>query len=394
MVRLQFVPLFLLLFISVAQAAILPAELDQLRSDCAENLFNMRYADAEIACRQMTKVDPKHPAGYVYLANTIWQGYLGSIRRIQSGLYNRNDAFFREQKEEVDPKVDREFRQTVTKAISLAEDRLRVNKKDLEALYYLGAAKNITGGYEATVKRSFFAALRNVSKGVDLHSKVVKMDPSFVDAELSIGIFNYVIGSLPWGVKILVFFGGIHGSKKQGLRLLETVARDGSYAKDEAAITLVLLYNREKRLEESLKLLKELSTKYPLNSLLRLETATTQAQLKKFAESSQEFEAILHDPAAMSYTPDLVHYKYGETLLDSDSWQKAYDQFMEAADSPEAPASLVTMAYLGAGQCLDALGRREEALLKYKTVLRRTEALDSHDRANKYLKQPFAPSRD
>lgn len=389
MINVRFVLLFLLLSISSAHAALLSPELDKLRAECSEKLFNMQYDDAVDACRQMTKVDPKHPAGYAYLANTIWQGYLGSIRRIQTGLYNRTDAFFRETEEEVDPKVDREFREAASKAISLAQARLEVNPNDVEALYYMGIAKNISAGYDATVKRSFLSALRNGSKGVDLHRKVIKLDPALVDAQLSIGLFNYVVGSLPWGVKILVFFGGIHGSRKEGIRLLEKVAQDGSYAKDEAAASLILLYNREKRLGDSLKLIKNLSAKYPQNSLLRLETATTLAQLKKFNESYVQFESILKDSASMTYMADLIHYKYGEALMDGNSWQRAYDQFMEAAASPKAPASLITMAYLSAGQCSDVLGKREEAIARYKSVLRRKEALDSHDQAKKYLKRPF-----
>ena len=387
--NVRLVLLFFLLSISSAHAALLPPELDKLRAECSEKLFNMQYKEAVNACRQMTKVDPKHPAGYAYLANTIWQGYLGSIRRIQTGLYNRTDAFFRETEEEVDPKVDREFREAASKAISLAQARLQVNDKDIEALYYMGIAKNITAAYDASVKRSFFSALRNGSKGVDLHRKVIKLDPAFVDAQLSIGLFNYIVGSLPWGVKILVFFGGIHGSRKDGLHMLEKVAQDGSYAKDEAAASLILLYNREKRLSDSLKLLKDLSAKYPENSLLRLEIATTLAQLGKYNESFVQFESILNDSASMIYMPDLIHYKYGEALMDGHSWQKGYGQFMEAAASPKAPASLVTMSYLAAGQCSDALGKREEAIARYKSVLRRKEALDSHDQAKKYLKRPF-----
>jgi len=49
------------------------------------------------------------------------------------------------------------------------------------------------------------------------------------------------------------------------------------------------------------------------------------------------------------------------------------------------------MAHLEAGKCLDALGKREQAIQEYKLVLKEKETLDSHDQAKRYLKKPFQP---
>jgi hypothetical protein len=52
----------------------------------------------------------------------------------------------------------------------------------------------------------------------------------------------------------------------------------------------------------------------------------------------------------------------------------------------------VTLAYLRAGECLDILGKRKEALQHYQVVLNRTETLDSRDLAKKYMKRPYSLS--
>ena len=173
--------------------------------------------------------------------------------------------------------------------------------------------------------------------------------------------------------------------------MLERVMKEGNYAKEEAAALLVLLYGREKRLEDSRKILEQLSGKYPGNKFFRLELASVLTELKQYPESFQVFGAMLRDPDAMDYMADMIHYKYAEALFDSGSYEPAYDHFVEAGRSPKAPTGLITMTHLESGKCLDALGKRDQAIAEYKLVLRERETLDSHDRAKKYLKKPFQP---
>ena len=371
---------------------LLTPELESLRTAGFSALFNMQYEEAKKQFEEMERVAPDEPAGPIYLANAIWLGHLASLRRLQTNVYNRNNSFFDEKANDaVDPGVDAEFSKHIQRGMNLAEKRLKADKKDREGLYYLGIAKNISAGYEATVKRSFFAALRNGSKGVGLHRDLTKIDPSIKDAYLSVGMYEYVVGSLPLAVKILVFFGGVHGSKSEGLRMLEDVAKNGNYARDEARTLLVMLYNREKRIEDALKVLDELTASYPGNSLFRLERAMTLAQLSQLKASSEAFDALMNDEAAMKYMPDLIHYQYAEALASGRLWNRAHEQYMAAYESEGAPAGLKTMAHLGAGKCLDAQGQRQAALIEYNTVLKRKKAFDAQDQASDYIKNPYSP---
>lgn len=378
---------------AVAANGPLSPRMNDIRAEGFHSLFNMNYVKARSEFEQMIALDPKHPAGYVYLANAIWLNYLASLRRLQTNIYNKGDSFYKDSKdEEVDPSVDRAFQGNIDKAVLHAEAQLAANKNNVEALYYLGLTKNISAGYEATVNRSFFSALKNGSKGVGLHREVLEKDPNFTDAALSVGMYEYITGTLPWGVKILAFLGGVHGSKKEGLQMLEKVYRQGNYARDEAATVLLMLYNRENRLEDCLKLLNELSTKYPDNFFFALEKAGTLSQLKRYNESNREFENLLHNSAAMKYMSDLIHFQYAESLVRAESWEKALEQYDAAAHSPTAPQTLITIANLESGQCLDVLGKREQAKTKYELVLKRKDFMDSRDLAEQNLKKPYRPS--
>src|SRR6185437_3813310 len=93
--------------------------------------------------------------------------------------------------------------------------------------------------YSAGVERKYMAALRTAEDAVDHHRKVLELSPKFYDAELTIGLQDYVIGSLPLPVKMLAGTFGVRGSKKRGVTALETVARDGHWGRDIARLLLI-----------------------------------------------------------------------------------------------------------------------------------------------------------
>ena len=96
------------------------------------------------------------------------------------------------------------------------------------------------------MERRHFAASKRWSEAVDRHRELLKIDPTFVDAELTIGLYDYVVGSLPLPVRLLAGITGARGSKKRGLALWNVWQRKGA-GPDDAKSLLILLYTREKR---------------------------------------------------------------------------------------------------------------------------------------------------
>src|SRR5260370_42538976 len=101
---------------------------------------------------------------------------------------------------------------------------------------------------------------------------------------MTIGLYDYTVGSLPREYKILAGVAGFHGSKKRGLAAIERVTKEGRWARDDAKTLLIVLYTREKRFAESAALARELGARYPRNYLYRLEAAdalVSQAALER-----------------------------------------------------------------------------------------------------------------
>jgi tetratricopeptide (TPR) repeat protein len=220
-----------------------------------------------------------------------------------------------------------------------------------------------------------------------------------------------VVGSLPLPVKVLAGITGFRGSKKRGLQMLEGVAREGNWSRDDAKTLLIVLYTREKRYADALAHARELSAKYPRNYLFRLEAADalvsqaevrrkekdTDAAAKAEREAFAIFEDLLHGNTVretVSRSLDLVHFKYGEVLLTAGEGERAAKEFLAATRIVHAEPTLVTMAHLYAARAFDLAGRRNDALSQYREVLTRPDIYAAHDEARKGLRQPYKADRE
>ncbi|MBL8149990.1 MAG: DUF3808 domain-containing protein [Blastocatellia bacterium] len=374
----------------VLKATLLTTETDEyktLRNEGFELLYNMNYKAAIERFDKMKLLIPDHPAGYFHLAACYWLSMLNSSRRLQTGIYN-NNSFYAESKERVDERSDKEFRVLIEAAIEKSEVAVKKNPSDPYALYYQGASHGLLASYEGTISRAFISALRNGSKSVDLHKKVVEIEPNLLDAYLTIGTYDYIVGSLPLFVKMLATIGGFRGSKERGLQELEMVAEKGNFARDDAKVLLIALYNRESRYQDAVKLLETLSAKYPKNYLFKLEMASCLVKLDRAEESFKIFENVLSDES-MKTIADLAGFQYAEALASQHRYIDAAKRFQKVIDQEGANSDLVTRAHLQAGQMFDLSLRRLDAISHYQKVLQRDNVFDCHEQAQKYLKKPY-----
>ncbi len=394
--------------VSAQQPWITEAQREQfetLRRSGLDALYNIDYDKAERDFKEIVRLMPNHPGGYQLLAARVWIKTLYESRRLQSSLYS-SESFYTNGDDKVDPKIVTEFRNLTREAKRLAEAKLKQEPKNVEALDFLANTEGLKASFEEAVERRHFAALRDGNDAVSHHREVLKLDPAYIDAQITIGLYEYVVGSLPLPVKILAGATGYRGSKKRGLAMLEQVAKEGRWSQDDAKSVLILLYTREKRFADVLKLTRELSAKYPRNYLLRLETADAlvglagqkrkEKDLAGAVQSEKEafavFDELLRDRSVrdtVARALDLVHFKYGEVLLIAGYHERAAKEFLAATKVDHAEAGMVTMAHLYAARAYDVGGKRDEALAQYKTVLARPNVYDAHDEAKRGLQKAY-----
>jgi hypothetical protein len=308
-----------LLFVS-ATAQTKSTQLDALRAEGYEALYNLDYAGARKRFQKMVELAPDNPAGAQCFASSLWLQQLNESWELKATLYST--TAYTDSKPQTDRKQTEEFRMWIRRVKLLSQARLRKDPRDIEALYFLGAAEGLEAAFAASVERKFMAAFRAGSDSVDHHRALLKLSPEFHDAELTIGLQNYIVGSLPLPSKMLAATMGVRGSKKRGLETIERVATKGVWARDVARVLLVDLYKREKRWADAIKMARELSEKYPRNYLFKLQmTDALASQIVKLRKtkspvSAEEkelqniFTSLLRDKTLDRPTLDLVQHHW------------------------------------------------------------------------------------
>jgi tetratricopeptide (TPR) repeat protein len=370
------------------------AEFDRLRNEANDALYNMDYKTAREGYLRMTKVEPDHPAGYVYLANNLWLETLNASRRLNTSLYTGGSFYAQDADEDkIDPKRDREFNDLIKQALAKTRARLLKNSSDTEALYYEASALGLRAGYGTTVKRSFARAIGDANDSIQIHKKVINIDPNYADSYLSIGLYEYVLDSLPFGWRVLARFAGLKGSKKKGIEHLEMVTGSGKYTSDDARVVLIGIYSKEGKPERALEMISHLTNKYPRNYLFGVERAAMLYRMGRSDEGDRAFQGLLKDARIAQVATDLVNYQWGESLAAKGDYAAAVERYNEVKRWQKSDAEIISLAHLHTGQALDVLGKRSEAVTEYQVVLKRENVFDSHKLASQFVKKPYVPTK-
>ena len=110
-----------------------------------------------------------------------------------------------------------------------------------------GVSYGLRGNYHFLVRKAYTDALRDATAARKAHFRVTEIDPSFEDALLVQGVYDYVLGSLSPAWRVLGFFAGFRGDRERGVETLKQVAKLGRRNRVDAEILLCAAYRRERR---------------------------------------------------------------------------------------------------------------------------------------------------
>src|ERR1700691_4120939 len=154
-----------------------------------------------------------------------------------------------------------------------AKARIKANPKDMEGLLVLTLADGMESDYDALIIKKQLEGLTMMRHAEAEANAVLAIDPSEQDANVALGMSNYVIGSLPSYKRVFVWFGGLHGDRTRGMEQMQSAAEHGHYLQPFAKVMLALAYEREHKPERAKELLAELATEYPNNPVFARELA-------------------------------------------------------------------------------------------------------------------------
>jgi tetratricopeptide (TPR) repeat protein len=235
-----------------------------------EHFYNLDYDEALASFSAQAAQTPVSADVYNHIAQTILYKQM-----YRSGLLSSDfiggTKFMRTPKMPFSAEDDKEFHDALNRAISLSQERIAVNPNDTVALYSLGVSYGLRANYTFAVKKAWVEALHDATAARKAHLRVTTLDPEFIDAKLTQGVNDYVVGSLPLQWKMMGFLGGFRGNKLRGIRTLKEVGEQGRLNRVDAMVLLAALYLREQRPEDAIPVLTELTQAFPKNPLLRNE---------------------------------------------------------------------------------------------------------------------------
>ena len=249
--------------------------------------YSLDHPNAIALARKAVALGPEEASAHRTLAAILWlnilfqrgavtvDNYMGGITKAQLAL------------PKPPPDVETEFKRELTLAISLAEARLKTNPRDLDARYDAGAAYALQASYSASVDGSVMAAFGSAKRAYNAHEEVLNKDPRRVDAGVVVGTYRYLVSVQSMPTRMFAYIAGFGGGKERGIGLLEA-ASTGTSRHMDAVVALVLIYSREGRHNDALKLLRKVEAEYPRNRLLTLEegAAAIRAGLPAEAEAA------------------------------------------------------------------------------------------------------------
>lgn len=258
-----------------------------LRAKAAAQIYNLDRDDAIVIFRQAIAADPQDAAAYRGLATALWLSI--TFRR---GNMTVDDYLGRVSKPSVPqapppPEMVAAFREALEKAVAIGRARVEANAKDADAHYQLGAAVGLRASYTATVDGSAMGAFRAAREAYNEHEQVLALDPRRKDAGLIVGTYRYIVSALSLPVRWMAYMVGFGGDKEKGLQMIEDAVAYGGDNQEDARFALILLYNRERRYDDAMKVIEILRTKYPRNRLMWLEAASTMLRAGRAADADR-----------------------------------------------------------------------------------------------------------
>jgi hypothetical protein len=236
-------------------------------------MYEQKFPEAREVLMAWAAENPTEPFGQVsvgasylfeefYLQQVLTSEYFLNDKRFLGGITGTPD-----------PARMKAFQESIAKARTLANQRMKKHPRDPEALFVLALCAGMQSDADSMLMKKHLDALKMLKEANSNAEMLLKEHPDTYDIYVAPGIAYYVIGSLSSSARFMLWFGGIHGDKQWGMNQVQKTADNGNYLKPFAQILLALSARREKQDELAQKNLKELTEEFPGNSTYAAEYA-------------------------------------------------------------------------------------------------------------------------
>jgi len=343
------------------------------------HLYDMRFEQAEALFDEIDRRYPNHPVGAFLDGLRLWWTIMLDLTDTS------HDEAFYEQMDEV---------------IARCDTLLDEHPNHFDAALFKGAAYGFKARL-ASNRGSWWKALQNGRKAIGHVRRAAEEAPSENgDYVFGKGLYDYYTAVLEeeYTLAKMVTWTIPDGDRRRGLRLLRQAARDGRYVQTEAIYYLTQVYLLyEEEYTKSRTYVRRLRQRHPKNPFFHVLEGRIYARWGRWDQARRVFGAVLQrrEEGQAGYTAhmeEVAHYYLGRERLYRDEHEEALAHLarLQRLAGTNADDKYRVMALLYQGMTYDAMGRRELATKHYREVLRRDDPGGVHDRAERYLDDPYS----
>jgi len=401
--RFASIPIFVLLALTAVLATATSAGAETVNTDplnrnpevveAFQHFYIMDYQGALARFNQIQQANPTNPIATDYILYVTLFQELFRLDLLDTTFY-ANDGFLTGHHAVVeDPKVRDQIKALSDKASDQAEAQLKSNANDVNALFARGWARSLDACYLAMVERSFTASLRLALAAKNDNQRVLDLDPNYVDAKMVVGIYQYVVGSLPFAFKMLIGIAGIHGTKASGMALLQDSADHGVITSVESRTAMALFLRREAKYLQAKEIAEGLERQYPRDFLFALEVANLSKDAGDGMKAVAAYRRVIEDAKRPGYFPsshlELAYFGLADSLRGQKLYADAAQAYREAAYLPTTSPELKRRCLLAAGQVYDLMNDHEKAREQYQAVIDSGGDTAQADQARKFQRAAY-----
>ncbi|MBL1212688.1 MAG: hypothetical protein D8M61_04940 [Ignavibacteriae bacterium] len=351
-------------------------EFDLLIKQAVDQIYNIKFDEADYTVNKLKTDFPNHPAGYFFDAMIYWW-------KIMLDFNNEEyDDILEDKLEEV---------------IDLCDDIIDEDPENVDAIFFKGGALGYRGRLGA-VREDWFSAGLDGKEALPLVYRAYELDSLNNDVQLGFGIYNYYASVIPERypmVKpIMMFFPS--GDKAKGISQLENAAFNGKYSKYEARYFLMTLFYRyEKNYSEALKYAELLTSEFPDNPSFQRYHGRIYVGMSNYTNASTIFRDIRNKcmtgkKGYSLWTKREADYYLAMNYKNRGILDSAVTYFNESAAisailDEDGESGFYVSAVLHSAGLNERLGKIEKAIELYEKVLDMDEYRNSHQKAEQSL---------
>ena len=230
-------------------------------------MYDLKFDDAHQVFKEWKQSHPTDALGPASDAAAYLFAELARLGVLESEFFTDDARYETRAKLRPDPQMKPRFDREIELTNLLADAALQVSATDTNALF----AKSLTFGLRADlaslIEKENLAALKFTRQGRPFTERLRAADPKAYDANLGLGVENYLLSLKPAPVRALLWLTGAQVDREKGLENLRLTAQYGHYLEPFAKLLLAVAALRDNNRALARALLSGLHDRFPDNPL-------------------------------------------------------------------------------------------------------------------------------